>query len=208
MTLPKFLIPAAMAIGVASATVGPTAPAHAAPHVANIGATDIVLPLPPGFVEASAVSPDTWAKAEKAAPADSRLIGVFIEEGQPVAGRSMQRYFLLHTTRSLEGTAVTADEFGQVKPTIRKKFDDLAADVKDVSGPFGVFNDVKTSLSVLSITPATASANRVAYSVTTAVVKGKMLDMYVYSTYRDERDAAWVREATLKWLPRLQASNR
>lgn len=76
-----------------------------------------------------------------------------------------------------------------------------------------VFEGTNTTIGMVSLTTMAVGTARgsvdvpLVVSMTTAIVKGKLLYFYAYSRYASKDDADWVRAQATAWLPRLRADN-
>ncbi|MBM3394382.1 MAG: hypothetical protein FJY37_07090 [Betaproteobacteria bacterium] len=95
-------------------------PAAAEEVVAVVGATEIVLPVPEGFVEPTQVSPSARQFAERITPDLNRLLALFVRP--PSAsddGIGWTRYYMVQTLRAAEQLTVTAEQFDTVRGYLR-----------------------------------------------------------------------------------------
>jgi hypothetical protein len=76
-----------------------------------------------------------------------------------------------------------------------------------------IFDDTSTSISLLFLSKHTVQvAGKVeevpmAMALTTAIVKGKLVNFNAYSRYRSSQDIEWIRSQTKMWLTRVNSAN-
>lgn len=91
-----------------------------------IGDTAIVVPEPPGYLDARLVSAQLQQYGQTLAPQSNRVLGFLVqkEDQQRVAtnlGPQLKRYHLVQVNRSLEGPTVTVKQFEELREAIRSQ---------------------------------------------------------------------------------------
>ena len=76
-----------------------------------------------------------------------------------------------------------------------------------------LFHESDTSLSLLLAAKwsvgegSRASEAPMATSITWILLKGKLINLYAYSTYRSPADLDWIRQQTRAWIAKIEAAN-
>lgn len=213
---------------------------------AQIGATQIAVPAPAGFVEPSRAVPPLRELGETMTPATNRMIAMFVTSDDLAKARagkppSMQRYFFVQTFRQTEARDLSAADFAKIKDVLRNQTQQLvgraalavqgqlASAVKSIGDKSGnpglsmkvgevkvqdLFEDSENSITVIAITKyaiqngGKTQETPVAMSMTTALVRGKIVYFYAYSLLSSPDDIDWVRTQGRQWLPRMNQQNR
>ena len=80
--------------------------------------------------------------------------------------------------------------------------------------PLGVYHEDSHSIAMAIYTKVATNKNNkksdrdMIIGATTALVKGKLMFLYVYSEYNSESDLAWAKAKSLSWLKRVKQANR
>ena len=76
--------------------------------------------------------------------------------------------------------------------------------------PLGIFHEDKYSIGMAMFTKIKTQGKEVAkiITATTALIKGKLVFLYVYSGYRSEKDLKWAKRVAKQWLHQVKRANR
>jgi hypothetical protein len=101
----------------------------------------------------------------------------------------------------------------QVGTALSQRYDtNVKFDINGVA-PLGVNKETATSISMSQLTKYDLSMSgentehMVAGTMTATLVKGKLLYIYVFRTYQDEKDVEWTQTQSDKWIPTIKSSN-
>jgi hypothetical protein len=209
--------------------------AEAAPFAVQLGDTRIGLDAPPGFADTGFTgSPRLQELAETLTPASNRILLFAISDADlrrftQGDNPDLRRYVIAVTPKGLEQQRVTPDMFGAfvtdsmrelgatppAEADFRKYLDSkqhgqptlLAGLRKDPevvsvlqgmrlpSPPRGLFGQEKPAQYVLS-------------STTLLLLRGKALNLSVYTAYDSAADLEWIRVNTARWVEELQRLNK
>jgi hypothetical protein len=201
----------------------------AAPFAVQVGETKLALDTPPGFADVQATGSPRLLELGEALTSASNKILLFALEDSDVrrfnVGDSpeLHRYAIVVTPRDLQTARVTTAAFRAL--------------VKDSLREFGAPPDPKTPLrtyldaeprrakllaelrndqDVVSIiqgarlpdSPRSRSEPRYLLSSTTLMlIRGKALNLALYTTHNGPEDIDWLRAVTLRWIEELQQLN-
>jgi len=207
-----------------------TLPAWAAPFAVHVGESRIGLDAPPGFADTTSIgSPRLQELAESLTSASNRILLFAISDldlrrftvGDPPEFR---RYMLAVTPKGLERERVTRNAFdffvgdalrelGQPAPA-GKSFAEVLG-----SQPLGKPSllaelrrdpDVVSVLQGARLPPPQGRQEKPHYLLSTTtllLVRGKALNLAVYSGYDSPADVEWIRSITARWVEELQRLN-
>ncbi len=205
----------------------------AAPFTVRLGVERIVLDAPPGFSDTTELaSPRLQDLAATLTPAPNRILLFGLPDadvrrftvGDQIEAR---RYLIAVTPKGLERERVTDEQFAaQVADSLRDLGKPVAtADLVKFleSQPVGKVNLLaelqkeRTTVSVLQATRLPAlpggsfwQSGKPQYLVfTTALllVRGKSLQLQVYSLFDEPADIDWLKATTRRWVEELQRLN-
>jgi hypothetical protein len=204
--------------------------AFAQSHSIDVGHAKLSISPPPGLVNMS--TPEVLQAMSIMVSPAHRLVSVFLEPADVEAiahGRDpkMERYFLLQIPRAIEYQTFSKAYFARVRQALGGDLQDrqlsldrgLRIGLREVLGEpslkvkntqyHGAFHDTEhvQSQLVSSEYQAGASHERIAYSVTFALLKGKMVYAYGYTPHREAKDAEWLKQTVISWGDRLAAEN-
>lgn len=198
-----------------------------------VGGRTVTIPLPQGFVEATALSKSTREWAESWTPPDNRLLAVYVSEDD--AGRIkkkstpfLQRYMLVQVQRKWEKADVARSDFKQLQASLRESQETLYSQVRDKVDqlmsekvnikigqtlPLGIFSEgeAHTSMSALTKNQVSTASGATEYLVAggTNVINpaDRVLFAYVYTVYEDKADLEWVKDISQTWTQDILAAN-
>jgi hypothetical protein len=202
--------------------------ALAAPFAVQLGDARVALDTPPGFSDVQATgSPRLLELAEALTSASNRIVLFALEDidvRRFTVGDTpeLRRYCLVVTPKPFEGARVTLVAFRQ-----------LVADVmRDVGTPLPAGGDLRAQLDSTKGRPALVAelrrdqevesmlqgarmsearrgepAKYLLSSTTLLLVRGRALNLSVYSLYETPADLDWIRATTLRWVEDVQRLN-
>jgi hypothetical protein len=204
--------------------------AMAAPFAVQLGDARVALDTPPGFSDVQMTgSPRLLELADALTSASNRILLFALEDADvrrfsvgdaPV----LRRYVIAVTPKGLETARVTlaafhtlvADslrELGSLPPEGSEPRQYLDAQPRGRSGLLAELRRDQDLVSVLQgarlpDAPRGTSAARYLLSTTTLMlVRGKALNLSLYTSYDADADLEWIRATTLRWVDELQRLN-
>jgi hypothetical protein len=202
--------------------------AFAAPFGVQLGDAKLALDTPPGFTDVQSTgSPRLLELAEQLTAASNRIL-IFALEDSDVrrfnVGDSpeLRRYVIAVTPRELQTARVTLSAFhGLVADATR----DLGT-LPDPKVPLRTYLDteprrarllaeLRKDQDVVSIIQGARLPDRsrndppryLLSSTTLMLVRGKALNLALYTLHNGPEDVEWLRAATLRWIEELQQLN-
>jgi hypothetical protein len=206
--------------------------APGAPFAIGIGETRVVLDAPAGYADTTFTgSPRLQELAESLTSASNRILMFAISDGDlrrfSVGDPpEFRRYMIAATPKALERERLSAAMFERMAQDVLRGAGAPGADIAKYleSQPVGA----SRPLAELRRDPAVASLlqgtrleptkvprlfgtderqNFAVSSSTLMLVRGKALNLLVFSMYDSAEDAAWVRAMTARWVDSLQRLN-
>ena len=201
---------------------------HAAPFAVQVGEARIGLDAPPGFAETGFTgSPRLQELGESLTSASNRILLFAISDADLrrfMVGDSLElrRYMVVVTPRGMERERVTENAF---KLLVNEALQGLGpppagADYPKYldSRPVGAAStlaELKKESDVVSVLQGTRTKGggffeRSKYllsSTTLMLVRGKTLNLSVYSQYDDPADLEWIQLTTARWIEELKRLN-
>jgi len=206
----------------------------AAPFSVRLGIEKLVLDAPPGFTDTTELaSPRLASVSETLTPASNRILIFALSDedvrrftlGDPV---DIKRYMILVTPKGLENQRVSPEQFNaEVGDSLknlgeRLETPDLAKFLEpQPMGKAFLLAELKREPGVVSILQASRYLDRpaatfwgsptpryLAYTTTLFLVRGKMLQIRVYSFYDTPADIEWLKAITQRWQDDLLRLNR
>jgi hypothetical protein len=201
-----------------------------APFVVQLGDARVALDTPPGFSDVQMTgSPRLLELAEALTSASNRIL-LFALEDEDVRRFSvgdapvLRRYVIAVTPKGLETARVTlaafhtlaADslrELGSLPPADSEPRSYLDAQPRGRSSLLAELRRDQDLVSVLQgarlpDAPRGGRAPRYLLSSTTLMlVRGKALNLSLYTSYEADADLDWIRATTLRWVDELQRLN-
>jgi hypothetical protein len=209
-------------------------PAWGAPFALQLGAARVVLDAPAGFADTAFLgSPRLQEVAEALTSASNRVLLFAISDddlrrfsaGDPP---ELRRYLLLTTPKALERERIDAQAFARMSAeamrgvAVPPEGSDIAKLLHSQPvGQASALAQLRRDPAVLSLLQGTrlqptkiprlfGSDERQNYllsSSTLMLVRGKALNLQVYTAYESAQDAAWLRALTGQWVDQLQGLN-
>jgi len=228
-------IPAALAASLLSFLLSalPLAGA-AAPFTVRLGTERIVLDSAPGFTDTTELaSPRLSAVSESLTPASNRILVFALSDddvrrftlGDPLDAK---RYMILVTPKGLEHQRLSQEQFGaQVGESLQNLGTQL--DTPDLAkflatqpvGKAYLLAELKREPGTVSVLQAARYPDRPAatfwesptprylcYTTTLFLVRGKILQIKVYSFYDSPADIDWLKAITRRWQDELLRLNQ
>lgn len=201
----------------------------AAPFAVRLGLERVVLDAPPGFSDTTELgSPRLGELAESLTSASNRILLFAIQDADLrsfMTGERMElrRYMIAVTPRGLERERVSAAlfaafvqdslrELGAVAPQgdLRKYLN------SQPQGKASLLAELRKEPEVVSVLQGTRlpsqggwgeEAKYLLSTTTLLLVRGKALNVAVYSGYDDAADLDWIRYVTERWIEELRRLN-
>ena len=206
------------------------APAFAAPFAVQVGEARIGMDAPPGFSDTGFTgSPRLQELAESLTSASNRILLFAITDldlrkfmvGDPP---ELRRYMIAVTPKTLERERVTPKLFDQLAGDVLRALGPAAPAEKEPSayleaqppGKQSLIAELRREPGVLSVVhgtrlpPSGRFDEKPLYlltSTTLMMLRGKALNLTVYSAYETPADLEWIRSITARWISELQRLN-
>jgi hypothetical protein len=206
----------------------------AAPFSVRLGIEKLVLDSPPGFTDTTELaSPRLSAVSESLTPASNRILIFALSDddvrrftlGDPV---DIKRYMILVTPKGLEHQRVSLEQFSS---EVGDSLQNLGAQLetpdlikfleKEPIGKAYLLAELKREPGTVSVLQASRLPDRPAttfwgsptprylcYTTTLFLVRGKILQIKVYSFYDTPFDIDWLKAMTQRWQDELLRLNR
>ncbi|HET7363023.1 MAG TPA: hypothetical protein VFJ70_05540 [Burkholderiales bacterium] len=204
--------------------------AVAAPFAVQVGDARLALDAPPGFADVQSTgSPRLFELAESLTSPSNRILLFALEDADVrrfSLGDSLElrRYVIVVTPKNLESArttlaafhALVADslrELGSPEPPstdIRQYLDSQARGRPGLIAELRKDQDVTAVLqgARLPDMPRSHEARYLLSTMTLMLVRGKPLNLALYTSYAGDADLEWIRGTTLRWIDELQRLNR
>jgi putative ubiquitin-RnfH superfamily antitoxin RatB of RatAB toxin-antitoxin module len=217
-----------------AAAVAVPHPAQAAPFSARLGIERLVLDTPPGFADTTDLaSPRLNDLAEALTSASNRILIFALTDADMRHFTNgdqleMKRYMIAVTPKGMERNRVMSEQFSAFVadalrdvgkpvevPDVLKYLD------KQPLGKTNLIGEIKKDASVVTIVQGTRIPSPAAvapwedkksqylFSTTTLfLVRGKALQLSVYTLYDSPADLDWLKSITQRWVDELLRLNR
>lgn len=206
--------------------------AAAAPVALRLGAERVVLDAPPGFSDTTELSsPRLQELAETLTSASNRILLFALTDadlrrfmnGDPIEAR---RYLIAVTPRGLERERVTPELFAGFVADALRDLGPLAAATdyrqflaRQPHGKASLLAELRKEPAVVSVLQGARLPSRSGgwsepppqYLISTTtlfLVRGKALQLAVYTGYDSAADLEWLRSITQRWIEELLHLNR
>jgi len=201
----------------------------AAPFAVQLGDTKLALDTPPGFSDVQATgSPRLLDLAESLTSASNRILLFALEDNDVrrfSVGDSpeLRRYVIAVTPKELQTARVTAPAFrALVTESLRELGPlpdpnaELRAHLDAQKGRVSLLGELKKEQDVVSVVqgarlpdpPRSREPPRyLLSSATLMLVRGKALNMAVYTAYDSPADLDWIRSITARWIDDIRRLN-
>ena len=207
----------------------------AAPFAVRLGIERIVLDTPPGFtVTTELASPRLQALSEALTPASNRILMFALSDGDVrrfTQGEQLdaRRYMIAVTPRGLELNRVSPEQFATLVADSLEGLGKAADTGPDLikyleSQPIGkasLISELKKETTLVSVMQATrlpslpgttfwesAKPQYLSFTTTLFLVRGKALQLSIYSLYETPADTDWLKTITQRWQDELLRLNR
>jgi hypothetical protein len=206
----------------------------AAPFTVRLGIEKLVLDAPPGFADTTELaSPRLAAVSESLTPASNRILIFALSDddvrrftlGDPV---DIKRYMILVTPKGLEHQRVSPEQFSthvaDSLPNLGERLEtpDLIKFLeKEPVGKAYLLAELKRDPGTVSVLQAIRLPDRPAttfwgsptprylcYTTTLFLLRGKILQIRLYSFYDTPIDIEWLKVMTQRWQDELLRLNR
>jgi hypothetical protein len=200
-----------------------------APFAVQVGDTRLALDAPPGFADVQATgSPRLLDLAEALTSASNKILLFALEDADVrrfSLGDSLElrRYVIAVTPRELQTARVTLAAFrGLVNDSLRElgPLPDPKAELRPYldaqKGRVSLLGELRKDQDVVSVVqgarlpdaPRSREPPRYLLSSTTLMlVRGKALNLSLYTLHNGPEDIEWLRSTTLRWIDELQRLN-
>ena len=181
----------------------------AAPFAVQLGDARIALDTPLGFADSSFTgSPRLQELAESQTSPSNKILMFAISDGDLrrfMTGDTpeFRRYMVVVTPRALEHERMSPAAFRELAEAARRE------------AARGEFSELRTEPEVYSVQTQTVlpstrrggEPQQVLATRTLMHLRGKALDLSVYSVYESPADLEWIRFTTARWIEDLQRLN-
>jgi hypothetical protein len=202
----------------------------AAPFAVQLGDMRLALDAPPGFSDVQAMgSPRLIELAEALTSASNRILLFALEDADVrrfTLGDSLElrRYVIAVTPKELQTARVTLAAFrGLVADALRDlgALPDPKAELRPYldaqpKGRVGLLGELRREQDVVSViqgarlpdAPRSKEPPRYLLSSSTLMlIRGKALNLAIYTSHNGPEDVEWLRTVTLRWIEELQRLN-
>ena len=219
-----------------SLLAGAPSPAAAAPTSVPVGDTQVVLDAPSGYADTTYLgSPRLQDLAESLTPASNRVLLFAISDDDLRKftlgdAPDYRRYMVAVIPKAQERERLSEARFRGLAEDLRRGFrlpepgaDMLKVLEKQPIGKPAALAELRSDATVVSylqgtrLQPtkvpsglfSTEERENYMFSTTTLLhLRGRAIDLAVFTLYSAPEDAAWVRSVTLRWIEDLQRLNR
>ena len=204
--------------------------ALAAPFAVQVGEARLALDAPPGFADVQATgSPRLFELAEALTSPSNRILLFALEDADVrrfSVGDSLElrRYVIAVTPKSLEEARTTLAAFHALVADSVRELGPPAPPSADVRqyldaqprGRPGLIAELRKDQDVTAVlqgarlpdAPRSRDAPRYLLStMTLMLVRGKPLNLAIYTSFAGDADLEWIRGTTLRWIDELQRLN-
>jgi hypothetical protein len=201
----------------------------AAPFAVQLGETKLALDTPPGFSDVTATgSPRLLDLAESLTSASNRILLFALEDGDVrrfSVGDSpeLRRYVIAVTPRELQSARVTASAFRALVAESMRDLGPLPDPASELrayldahKGRVSLLGELRKEQDVVSLVqgarlpdpPRSREPPRyLLSSATLMLIRGKALNLSLYTLHNGPEDIEWLRSTTLRWIDELQRLN-
>ncbi len=202
----------------------------AAPFAVQVGEARLALDAPPGFSDVQATGSPRLAELAEALTSASNKILVFALEDGDVRRFSLgdslelRRYVIVVTPKALERERVSSGAFSAFVSESLRELGPAAqgADLRRAldaqpPGHAALLGELRKDSQVVSVLQGArlpdpsgskqAPPRYVLSTTTLMLLRGKALNLALYTAYDQEADVDWIRATTARWLEDLQRMN-
>jgi hypothetical protein len=205
-------------------------PCAAAPFALPLGDTRIALDAPPGFADTGFTgSPRLQELAESLTSASNRVLLFALSDADLrrfMGGDQMEakRYMVIATPKGSERDSLSTGDFSRLASDSLRNLGSAPAAGTDYSryldtqpqGRAALLAQLSRDQTVVSVLQGsrlqsqkrTEPPSYILSSTTLLLVRGKALNLAVYTAYETEDDVEWVRSVTARWIEDLKRLNR
>jgi hypothetical protein len=202
--------------------------AAAAPFAVQVGEARIGLDAPPGFADTTSTgSPRLQELGEQLTSASNRVLLFAVSDGDlrrftlgdPL---ELRRYMAVVTARATERERMSESGFKAFVADSVREFGPLPPATADLQkflesqppGAVSLLAELRKDNDALSVLQGTRSKGKLfersKYVLSTSSVvllRGKVLNLSVYTQYDDPADLEWIRITTARWIDELKRLN-
>ena len=202
--------------------------AAAAPFAVQLGDTRVALDAPPGFADVQSTgSPRLLELAEALTSASNRILLFALEDidvRRFTVGDTpeLRRYCLVVTPKPFEGVRVTQTAFRQLVADAMRDVGqpvpegaDVRAHLDSLRGRTALVGELRRDQDVESVLQGARMPEQrgregpkyLLSSTTLLLVRGRALNLSLYTWYENAADVDWIRNMTLRWIEDVQRLN-
>jgi hypothetical protein len=202
--------------------------AAATPFAVQVGEARIGLDAPPGFADTTSTgSPRLQELGEQLTSASNRVLLFAVSDGDlrrftlgdPL---DLRRYMVVVTARATERERMSESGFKAMVADAVREFGPLPAAAADLQkylesqppGAVSLLAELRKDHEALSVLQGTRSKGKLfersKYLLSTSSVvllRGKVLNLSVYTQYDDPAELEWIRITTARWIEELKRLN-
>ena len=204
--------------------------ASAAPFAVQVGDARVALDAPPGFADVQSTgSPRLFELAEALTSPSNRILLFALEDADVrrfSLGDSLElrRYVIVVTPKNLESARTTLAAFQALAADSLRELGSPAPASSDIRpyldaqqrGRPGLLSELRRDQDVTAVLqgarlpdmPRAHEARYLLSTMTLMLVRGKPLNLAIYTSYAGDADLEWIRGTTLRWIDELQRLNR
>jgi hypothetical protein len=218
-------------VRILAATLFCASSALAAPFAVQVGDARLALDTPPGFADVQATgSPRLFELAESLTSPSNRILLFALEDADVrrfSLGDSLElrRYVIAVTPKGLEDARTTLAAFHALAADSLRELGQPAPPSTDIRqyldeqprGRPGLLAELRKDQDVTAVLQGTrlpdvprsreAAPRYLLSTMTLMLVRGKPLNLAIYTNYAGDADLEWIRGTTLRWIDELQRLN-
>lgn len=199
----------------------------------TIGEQSLTIPLTEGFSRFDGISAALDEGLQKSLPPSKRLLMAVLPSDAVATAKTgkrptLDRYMLIETMRAIEGAGITPAQFavlssnaektfsastgktGEFETAANKQFEAVTPDRKIMgTSPMGIYGKTPTWIDygVLTNVSSRKDSKGVVAAFSSMIVRGKLINLQVYSLFRTDLDATWTRDTVKAWRESITSAN-
>lgn len=195
--------------------------------ILKVGKASIVLPPPTGFEEVSRTAPQLARMGRQMTAQSNRFIALYMPEGfvdrlKRGETADLNRYMSVQTIRATENMVYEGSAIAELFSTVRREmttslaqqdFNQGGVAVQRQGAAGAIFDETPYSISAIHTVNFNAEvggqnrAGQMVTATTFAVIKGKVLNIVVFTPYTSQRDVQWAKDTTTAWVRNMAHVN-
>ncbi len=188
--------------------------------ILKVGKASVVLPPPAGFEEVSRTAPQLAQMGRQMTAQSNRFVALympagFVERLQRGEMADLNRYMSVQTIRATEKMVYEGSAIAELFSTVRREmttslttqnFDQGGVAVQRQGAAGAIFDETPYSISAIHTVNFNATvggenrAGQMVTATTFAIIKGKVLNIVVFTPYTSPRDLQWAKDTTTAWV--------